>query len=739
MYCTLPLASPPHFHASDKPRQFSPRPDTTFDALSRTGSSLVESDQLNMVTTRSKAALEEARPTEKRPHDEDAESANRSRRTRKRTRLEVEEGADEDAYADDAPEDVGFYRGIAERAWGWWKGSGEEKRPTASPEALLKEEPEVEASPDMEALWEILPEVEESQEVSSEAPELSERLSEASSEAAPEASREASREASPEPLPEASPETEIYPKASSDVDESSDALSEASSEVSSGASLGVLSRVFPVTEGRQRPTNRRYRPVKPGHEEEQTSVHERECYSNRGIRRPHNKNNRRGSSISVDMTYMEPEPEGVRAETISLRCSEVNQLIEDMKKTGWTNDVGDWSDSLEPLTSDDVNEVEGDCTTRTGKRDSKTCKLFWKQIAKFRELFCDMPDSLESQSHILRERSQEVEARLCSMRDLAQEIKRQAIHAENLASKTGTSKYKKLVKSICERLVPLLVLTLKDCLLLGGSSRVLDDDQPEEIGREDGTFTACTLQFPLHIIGYIEQLWSVVRNSVAVQGDADDEQDRISRARRRAYGPFDQHLSALKKTLLEGMESLQEIAQRPQRILEMKERDERLRELEDEQDLKLSEDQAKHYMDFVASTQMPLPETEDSFEYQKLGLYSQGGRKRPHTGYSSSNQTRLLDDTGRHESNSHIASNQTRLLDGTGRHESNKPNHEWHASDDLKLVRLMRRFRSMRVELVAEEFPERTLADVVERMYALKDQVRASLEKLGRRPPKWCY
>ncbi|KAG6058395.1 hypothetical protein E4U17_008124 [Claviceps sp. LM77 group G4] len=687
-----------------------------------------------VATTRRKAALEEARPTEKRPHNEDVESADRSRRTRKRKRSEVGKGADEEAYADDAPEDLGFYRNIAERAWGWWKGSGEEKRLDASPESLL-EEPEVEASPGVVALPEVLPEVEESQEVFSEASDLSERLSEASSETPP--------EASPEPLPEGSPEEETFPKARSDVDGSSDALSDAlsdvSSEVSSGASLGVLSRLDPVTEGRQRPTNRRYRPVKPGHEEEQTSVHERGCYSNGGNRRPHNKNNRRSSSISVDMTYMEPESEGVHAETISLRCSEVNQLIEDMKKTGWTNDMGDWSNSLEPPTSNDVNEAEGDCTARTRKRDSKTCKLFWKQTAKFRELFCDMPDSLESQSHILRERSQEVEARLCSMRDLAQEIKRQAIHAENLASNTGTSKYKKLMKSICERLVPLLVLTLKDCLLLGGSSRVVEDDQPEEIGREDGTFTACTLQFPLRIIGYIEQLWAVVRNSVFMQGDADGEEDRISRAHHRAYGPFDKHLSALKKRLLEGMGSLQEIAQRPQRILEMKERDERLRKLEDEQDLKLSEDQAKQYMDFVASTQMPLSETEDSLAYQKLGLYGPGARKRPYMGYSASNQTRMLGDTRRHESNSHIAFSQTRLLDGTGRHESSKPNHEWHASDDLKLVRLMRRFRSMCVELVAEEFPERTLADVVERMYVLKDQVRASLEKQGRRPPKWCY
>ncbi|KAG6117095.1 hypothetical protein E4U13_001374 [Claviceps humidiphila] len=678
-----------------------------------------------MVTTRSKAALEKTRPTEKRPHNEDAESSYRSRRTRKRTRLEVGEGADEDAHADDAPEDLGFYKGIAKRALGWWKGSGEKKRPEASREALL-EEPEVEASQDVEALSEVLPEVEESQEV------LSERLSEASLEEPPEVSPEAS--------PEASPEMETIPRASSDVDESSDVLSGASSEVSSEASLGSLSQVFPVTEGRQRPNNRRYRPVRPGHEEEQTSVHERECHSDRGDGRSHDKNNRRGSSISVDMTYMEPEPEGVHAETISLRCSEVNQLIEDMKKTGWTNDTGDWSDSLVPLTSDDVNEAEGDYTARTSKRDSKTCKFFWKQTAKFRELFCDMPDSLESQSHILRERSQEIEIWLCSMRDLAQEIKRQAIHAENLGSNTGTSKYKKLVKSICERLVPLLVLTLKDCLLLGGSSRVVEDDQPEQIGRQDGTFTACTLQFPLRIIGYIEQLWAVVRNSVVVHGGAaDSEQDRISRARRRAYGPFDQHLSALKKTLLEGMKVLQDIAQRPRRILEMKKRDERLRELEDEQDLKLSEEQAKQYMNFVASTQIPLSETEDSLRYQKLGLYGPGGRKWPHTGYSASNQIRPLDDTGRHESNSHIASSQTRLLDDTRSHESTKPNHEWHNSDDLSLVRMMRRFRPMRIELVAEEFPERTLADVVERMHVLKDQVRASLEKQGRRPPKWCY
>ncbi|KAG6006549.1 hypothetical protein E4U54_000162 [Claviceps lovelessii] len=407
-------------------------------------------------------------------------------------------------------------------------------------------------------------------------------------------------------------------------------------------------------------------------------------------------------SISVDMKYIEPEPEGVGAAIHSLVCSEVNQLIRCMSKKGWRNEGGDWS--LELLSQGDEDETEQKWTAPTKKSDSKDFKLFLKQTVEIGNFFHAMPRGPASQSQALRERSRDIEARLCSMRHLAQRMREQVLHVESQASRAGKVNHSRLVMSLRKRLIPVSVLILKEALLLGGSSTIREGNKPAEIGPEKGNFMACTLQCPLRIIGCIDQLWPVIRDSV-------DEVDHS-----QMFGLFDRHLSALRKLLLDGMERLKDIADRLRKILEGQENDKRIRQLQDEQRRRLWESQKTQLMYCFASSQQPI---EESHDYTSIICQGPEGRKRSHVDCVTSAEERLPHDPER----------EVKYYEKYG----------WPHEEDLTLLRSIRRIENLDAEEVAEAFPGRTVRDVVERIKVLKTRTREYFSKRGQPPPKWCY
>ncbi|KAG6005741.1 hypothetical protein E4U43_000546 [Claviceps pusilla] len=409
------------------------------------------------------------------------------------------------------------------------------------------------------------------------------------------------------------------------------------------------------------------------------------------------------TSISVDMKYIEPEPKGVDAAIHSLFCSEVNQLIRCMRKKGWRNEEGDWS--LELLSQGDEDETEQKWTAPTKKSDSKDFKLFLKQTVEIGNFFHAMPRGPASQSQALRERSRDIEARLCSMRHLAQRMKEQVLQVESRASRAGKVNHSRLVMSLRKRLVPVLVLILKEALLLGGSSTIREGNKPAEIGPEKGTFMACTLQCPLRIIGCIDQLWPVIRDSV-------DEVDHS-----QMFGLFDWHLSALRKLLLDGMERLKDIADRLRKILEGRENDKRIRQFQDEQRRRLWESQKTQLMYCFASSQQPIEE--ESRDYTSIICQGREGRKRSHVDCVSSAEERLCHDPERE----------------VKYHEK----YGWPHEEDLMLLRSIRRNENLDAEELVEAFPGRTVRDVVERIKVLKTRTREYFSKRGQPPPKWCY
>ncbi|KAG5981985.1 hypothetical protein E4U55_002448 [Claviceps digitariae] len=568
-----------------------------------------------MVTTRSRVVgLVDERSSRA------AASSNESRSGRKRRRSGILDDANEDAYADCAPEERSFYRDIVDRAS---VGDGKRKK-----------------------------------------------------------SKSGGEEAEASPLP--SPSKQLL-------------LSCFEEEASSPSGSQAEEQEHVPTSGQNRPQEPQYegRPVSANSNKESARIENK--------RKIHAENITRITSISVDMPYIEPEPEGVTPVIYSLGCSGINKLIRCMKKKEWTNEGGDWS--LELLSPDDKEKTGHKWTAPKKKSDSKNCTLFLKQTVDIGNVFHAMPKNTASQSQALRERSKDIKAWLCSMRHLAQKMKEQVLQAESRASKARKANNNRLVKSMRERLIPVLVLVLKEALLLGGSSTICEENKPEEIAPEEGNFMACTLQFPLRIIGCIDQLWPVIRDSV--KGPAHSQK----------FGLFDRHLSALRKLLLQGMEDLREIAGRPQNILEGKQNDEHCCNLRAEQSRRYLESQTTQLMYCSASSQLLIGETHD--DNTSLGCQGRQGRKESRTDGTLSIQKRF----------SHESERKTMYRENNG----------WSLEEDLVLLRSIRRTENLDAEKLAKTFPERTVTEVLARITVLKTLTREYLSKEGRPPPKWCY
>ncbi|KAG6040732.1 hypothetical protein E4U41_007294 [Claviceps citrina] len=440
--------------------------------------------------------------------------------------------------------------------------------------------------------------------------------------------------------------------------------------------------------------------VEPEHEEQQDPASECEESSSDEDELEMHVKDKPWDTKPMHMKYVEPEPADADPITVSISCSELNSLITDMKKKGWTNRKGEWSLKLflQKYDDDDEDEDEHKWIPRIKTSDSDKCTSLLKRAAEFGRFLHAMSRDLEAQRQAIRERSKDVEAGLATMSDLVQHIKKEATGAESRAARAEKPRDNKLVTSIRKRLIPILVLILKEALLLGGSSRISHRGKHERIGPEEGTFMACTLQFALHIVGFIEQLYVVIANLVPEEDDdeATSEVSKVTQRRKRAeeahramFGSFNSHLSALRNTLLGGRRALKEKAEAPRRRSEMKARDEAARQRRDSEELKILQTREKQYLDFVASTHEPVVQTEENRDLH--------------------------------------------------RHRSYYLKHGWHYWEDLEMLEWIRKVKSPEAEILATRFPGRTEAEIVQRLRELRGWMKVKFEKQGQRPPKWCY
>ncbi|KAG8423443.1 hypothetical protein J3458_000341 [Metarhizium acridum] len=382
--------------------------------------------------------------------------------------------------------------------------------------------------------------------------------------------------------------------------------------------------------------------------------------------------------ISTDIVYIEPEPPDRSASTFYLNCDGLNTMINAMGKRGWMSTPGEWTDQL--LRIEEESRTESEAT----KADNCT-KLFHEILALWRNCK-EMPKAplLNLQAQFLREHSQSIRKNLKVVRSLTRQIKSEAsesipIKGSSRQKQDARRKQKGVLTRIHGRLMPALVLALKEALLLGGYSRL--GSKPETISIKDGQFMACTLQFALRIVGFIDQLYGVVLTHLKPEGE---NEKTVRMTQRQTRIAFANHIRVLKPRILAGMNELKRLAETPILHAELAERSRRLREAQEERDRIIREKKDEQMMLFVASTRRTPEDT-----------------PKPRDEYYD--------------------------------------RHGWRLWEDEVLLAVIRRTRSPNLVLLARQVPGRSLQEVTSRVAELRELIRAKYEAAGILPPKWCH
>ncbi|KAK9440619.1 hypothetical protein VB005_05251 [Metarhizium brunneum] len=356
--------------------------------------------------------------------------------------------------------------------------------------------------------------------------------------------------------------------------------------------------------------------------------------------------------ISTNIGYIEPEPPDRSASTYYLNCGGLNEMINAMGKQGWMGTKGEWADQLLQIEKESKTESEAI------KADNCT-KLFHETIALW-QICKDMPKapSLNSQAQYLREHSQSIQKNLKVVRSLTKQVKSEA------------SKRK---------LMPALVLALKEALLLGGYSRL--KSKPETISIKNGQFMACTLQFAFRIVGFIDQLYDVVLTHLKSQ---EKNENTVRSMRDRTRMAFANHVRVLEPRILLGMNELKRLAEAPILNAELAEQSRQLREAQEERDQIIKEKNDEQMRLFVASTQRTLEDT-----------------PKPRDEYYD--------------------------------------RHGWRLWEDEVLLGVIRKTRSPNLVLLSRQVPGRSLQEVTNRVAELRESMRVKYEAAAILPPKWCH
>ncbi|KID77852.1 uncharacterized protein G6M90_00g036140 [Metarhizium brunneum] len=382
--------------------------------------------------------------------------------------------------------------------------------------------------------------------------------------------------------------------------------------------------------------------------------------------------------ISTNIGYIEPEPPDRSASTYYLNCGGLNEMINAMGKQGWMGTEGEWADQL--------LQIEKESKTESEAIKADNCTKLFHEIIALWQICKDMPKapSLNSQAQYLHEHSQSIQKNLKVVRTLTKQVKIEAsksIPAKGSSRQIRNARYKKkdVLTWIQGKLMPALVLALKEALLLGGYSRL--KSKPETISIKNGQFMACTLQFALRIVGFIDQLYDVVLTHLKSQ---EKNENTVRSMRDRTRMAFANHVRVLEPRILLGMNELKRLAEAPILNAELAEQSRQLREAQEERDQIIKEKNDEQMRLFVASTQRTLEDT-----------------SKPRDEYYD--------------------------------------RHGWRLWEDEVLLGVIRKTRSPNLVLLSRQVPGRSLQEVTNRVAELRESMRAKYEAASILPPKWCH
>ncbi|KAH7013288.1 hypothetical protein EDB80DRAFT_368040 [Ilyonectria destructans] len=432
-------------------------------------------------------------------------------------------------------------------------------------------------------------------------------------------------------------------------------------------------------------------------------------------------------------------------------------LVSKMKFGGWAGDKN-W---------------EGEFTAKEGESKStwlkhheeflqpKKCKDLFKHLSYLRTLCREMPNApdLEAQFEYIRRKSSTFRKSIKTIDSLVSHVCKHINDQIQLATENAPHDPnwgQNAVKTLHKKIIPMLVLVLREGFLTGGAVAVHDGKATTS------EFTSSTLQLPLRIIGWLQRLYNMVMGYVHVDpprpaSDSKANAQKVNSAMNQQK-QLGEYLLNMDRVLRQAIDRLAYIAMAPQREKQAAEeaavRALSFQNAQVQKQQKERESQAEQMQLFLKSIQrMNKPEApprQPSSREEDLS----GQRELQRQDWQTQQKERKEQIQQMQQRKSEAQDRQMQLFIGSIQRMSKPETTErqlsasdeyfekyggWYKWEDERLLNMIRRVEKPDVQALAPLVPGRRVKEVAQRVKDLRERMRIKYETTGIAPPLWCY
>ncbi|CAM1505716.1 Fc.00g113530.m01.CDS01 [Cosmosporella sp. VM-42] len=416
--------------------------------------------------------------------------------------------------------------------------------------------------------------------------------------------------------------------------------------------------------------------------------------------------------VADDSIFVAPPPDTEELLTIKLNCAYLNSLLHHMRMRGWTHEGKDWVQEL--LIQEDETE-ESWLKRQRNYVGRSLCRDLLKRLVRLRDHCHEMPRAPDFRAQCEYLRTHDVALRRLSghIRKLVADIcTKMLADTEPPANDQADSDCdyrvwaQKAVKDLYKRIIPLLILILREAFLFGGTLHKANEDK---LPVKEYEFTSSTLAILIRAMGWTQRLFNAMKAELEAHPlkpmtSAEEEVLRIATSRRmKTEGP----LRNLGKSFGRAINQLDQLATAPQEKKEAEERDKAIRAERERQEREHWQDEERKMQRFVQSTQR-MAQGVMRFHHRASQPSSWESRPNPR------------------EHRPH-------------RDEYFERHGGWYYWEDDRLLNMVRKVLRPNVGELVKLVPHRSARELEERVKSLKDRMRMKYEISNMEPPLWCY
>lgn len=376
---------------------------------------------------------------------------------------------------------------------------------------------------------------------------------------------------------------------------------------------------------------------------------------------------------------------------------ELDCLISAMGKKGWTHYGTGWATEL--IVRSARGNRRGKTRIQRGVQN-QACKALLGHIYDLWVMCHNAPNApdLEAQAAYFAQRERVIQKYLMTITNMLGKVSDMLPKNDTTGQQPAALPQSSvnLLGSVCRKLVPMLVLALKEAALLGGASVI----RGEEFLTWEGQYASWAIHLLVQIGGWIERIYnSIPPMQTSWSHGTDFKSDaalRVIKAEARARHIIKPHLDGMREKLKQALDELDEIVNGPTRRRMALEKDRIARLERDTRDQEQREARDRRMRLFLESLR------------------------------SGSSVASLKQQPCR-------STQPTPLEEYAGRHDG------WQHWEDDRLLGMIRKVARPNIEALTEVLIGRKAEEILARIGALKGTALQKYEASGLPPPRWCY